>query len=343
MRVATRRRAAFRRGFTLVELLVVIAIIGVLVALLLPAVQAARESARRAQCINQMKQFGLAILSYETSNRAFPPGSVTYGLWGFRNPDQHPFDCPRSESSKHDCSGENWAIESLPYLEQQALYDLYDHDEHNLEEGDPDGDGQINQKVRDAPLGIMLCPTDTFANEWGGAIAAGSYKAVAGVITQQGGWINWTSPYDGSGNPMPDKMKEVWSRRGLFHNTGAPGLAPSEMRHVTDGTSKTFMVGEFHATGANPPRPAYWALSQRWYARGEAFADPLLRTTDLDSCLEKLATVPKWACSRAFGSTHAGSGGNWLRIDGSVAYVTTDLNGEIYEAFATIAGEDGLQ
>ncbi|MEQ8846714.1 DUF1559 domain-containing protein [Botrimarina sp.] len=330
-------------GFTLVELLVVIAIIGILVSLLLPAVQSAREAARRAQCVNQMKQIGLAILNYESANAELPPGSVTYGLWGFRNPDLHPFDCPRGEASQHDCSGENWMIESLPYLEQQALYDMYDHDEHNLEVGDPDGDGLANQRVRDSPLPNALCPTDAFANEWGGAIAAGSYKAVAGVITQDGRWINWTSPYDGAANPMVDDMKNVWNRRGLFHNVGIPGTSPSQMRHVIDGTSKTFMVGEFHATGDDPARPAYWALSQRWYARGEAFADPLLRSTDVDFCLNNLVTAPKWACSRAFGSTHTGDGGNWLRVDGSVAFVTTVVNGEVYEALATIAGEDGLE
>lgn len=332
-----------RHGFTLVELLVVIAIIGVLVALLLPSVQAAREAARRAQCVNQIKQLGLAILNHEATTGEFPPGSVTYGLWGFRNPDEHPFDCPRGESSKHDCSGENWMIESLPYLEEQALYDMYDHDEHNLEVGDPDGDGQINQVVRDTPLSHVRCPTDNFANEWSGAIAAGSYKGMAGVITQRGGWVNWTSPYDGSANPMVEGMKELWNRRGIFYNVGIPGTRPAQMRHVVDGTTKTLMIGEFHATGANPIRPAYWALSQRWYARGEAFADPLLRSTDIDYCLDNLATVPKWACNRAFGSTHAGDGGNWLRIDGSASFMTTHVNGEIYEALATIAGEDGLQ
>ena len=112
------------KGFTLVELLVVIAIIGILVALLLPAVQVARESARRAQCVNQMKQIGLAILNYENARSEFPPGGMSYGAWGNRNPDQVPFKCP-----DYDCSGTNWAIEILPYLEQQALYDMYDHDE----------------------------------------------------------------------------------------------------------------------------------------------------------------------------------------------------------------------
>ncbi len=328
-------------GFTLVELLVVIAIIGILVALLLPAVQSARESARRAQCVNQMKQVGLAILNYEAGKGEFPPGAVVYGPWAARNPDKVPFSCP----STGDCTGENWAIESLPYLEEQALYDLYDHDEWNFEVGDPDRDGQVNQKVRDAPLPIMLCPSDTFAYSWAGAPAASSYKAMTGVITQytSGSWLNWTSPYIGTSNPPVSRMKENYRSRGLFYNVGLPGLQVAKMSNVTDGTSKTVMVGEFHWTGTYEPAwPAWWAVTQRWYSRGEAMADPLMRSSDLEHCLNNMTTAPLWACNRAYGSTHAGDGGNWLSIDGSVAFLTTSIDGAIYEALATIGGEDGV-
>src|SRR5438876_1373568 len=89
-----------RRGFTLVELLVVIAIIGVLVALLLPAVQAAREAARRAQCSNNLKQLSLALLNYETVHNTLPPAGI-------------------------DSNQMSWAVLLLPYFEQQALYDQF--------------------------------------------------------------------------------------------------------------------------------------------------------------------------------------------------------------------------
>ena len=328
-------------GFTLVELLVVIAIIGILVAMLLPAVQSAREAARRAQCVNQMKQIGIAILNYETAKVEFPPGSVTYGRWWKRNPDKVPFDCNNST----DCNGENWAIESLPYLEEQALYDMYDHNERNFEVGDPDGDGQINQKVRDADLAVMVCTSDVFAQEWAENPAAGSYKAVAGVIAQTNGgrWFNWTSPYIGSSNPSVDEMKEYFQYRGLFYNVGLPGLSVAKMSNVTDGTSNTVMLGEYHVVNpTDTSNPAWWAVTQRWAARGEVMADPLMRSSDLEFCLNNMTTAPLWACSRAYGSSHTGDGGNWLRIDGSVSFITTSLAGELYEALATIAGEDGL-
>ncbi|MCA9267881.1 MAG: DUF1559 domain-containing protein [Planctomycetales bacterium] len=97
-----RRPGACLPGFTLVELLVVIAIIGILVALLLPAVQAARESARRMQCSNNLRQLGLGLLTYETANKRFPPG-------GYDDP-----------------SRMGWSVKVLPYIEQQNLYDQFD-------------------------------------------------------------------------------------------------------------------------------------------------------------------------------------------------------------------------
>ena len=96
------------QGFTLVELLVVIAIIAMLVTLLLPAVQSAREAARRTQCLNKLKQIGLAVNIYETSKQEYPPGGVTTELC-----------C----SNPHFMT---WTIAILPFLEQQQLFDMYD-------------------------------------------------------------------------------------------------------------------------------------------------------------------------------------------------------------------------
>ena len=99
-----------RRAFTLIELLVVIAIIAVLIALLLPAVQSAREAARRMQCVNNLKQIGLALFNYESANGAFPPGYIDYQ----NNPNYTP-DLDMGP-------GWGWAAMSLPFLEQQPLY-----------------------------------------------------------------------------------------------------------------------------------------------------------------------------------------------------------------------------
>ena len=104
-------RVSHRRAFTLVELLVVIAIIGILIALLLPAVQAAREAGRRTQCVNHMKQWGLAMLMYHEKYERFPFGSISDGGTGIGGPDRKTF-----------------VVALWPYIEQKALHDRYDFD-----------------------------------------------------------------------------------------------------------------------------------------------------------------------------------------------------------------------
>src|SRR4051794_6251308 len=108
-RLAVAERRILKRGFTLVELLVVIAIIGILVALLLPAVQAAREAARRSQCVNNLKQITLAMLNYEGAKKQLPV------LYTFLNP-----------HTKADAPAHGIHIWILPYMEYQPVYDQYD-------------------------------------------------------------------------------------------------------------------------------------------------------------------------------------------------------------------------
>ena len=109
-------RHRLSRGFTLVELLVVIAIIGVLVSLLLPAVQAAREAARRTQCTNNVKQFGLGLLNYHDSRKRYPFAMTI-------EPDNIKAKGGMAGIGRNPLYGPNWIIEILPFMEQQAIYD----------------------------------------------------------------------------------------------------------------------------------------------------------------------------------------------------------------------------
>ena len=133
------RSAEWRSAFTLVELLVVIAIIGILVALLLPAVQKARDAARRVQCQNNIKNLGLALLNYESANRELPPSSV----W--------PFETRPGDRSNVEL-GPNWVILILPNMEEQALYDSMDLEQPI--------NSTINEIARSKSIPTMICPSD---------------------------------------------------------------------------------------------------------------------------------------------------------------------------------------
>ena len=107
------RSRPHRRGLTLIELLVVIAIIAILIVLLLPAVQQAREAARRTSCRNNLKQIGLAIHNYHDAHRTFPPGGITIGGW------------------QDSLNGSTWSVAILPYLDQATLYRRYSFADFN--------------------------------------------------------------------------------------------------------------------------------------------------------------------------------------------------------------------
>jgi prepilin-type N-terminal cleavage/methylation domain-containing protein len=217
-----------RRGFTLVELLVVIAIIGILVALLLPAVQAAREAARRMQCQNNLKQLGLALHNYHDQKGSFPP-SVQ-------------FDAGQQPGNSTNFRP-NWVIMMLPNIEQQNLYDSFDfkqtisHDNNRIQRG--------------TELSFMKCPSDGFTktkfsgtasgdgNNW----ARGNYGA-NGCNSE----LSWLGV--GSDNQWGSNLK-----RGVMGSNIALSIA-----EITDGTSNTMMLGELRAGITDKDRRGIWAM-----------------------------------------------------------------------------------
>lgn len=214
-----RRPRPGRSAFTLVELLVVIAIIGVLVALLLPAVQAAREAARRCSCVNNMMQLGLSLHSYEFHHESFPPGVI--------NPDG-PI---RNEAVGQHVS---WTVQALPYLEQNALWREFDQAAGAY--------APANAPVRSTSVSVLLCPSYAgVGKNQDESVAHSTYAGChhdveAPIDANNNGMLFLNSKvrfrdiYDGSSNTIllseaiPDDEKELgWvsGTRATLRNTGA--------------------------------------------------------------------------------------------------------------------------
>jgi prepilin-type N-terminal cleavage/methylation domain-containing protein/prepilin-type processing-associated H-X9-DG protein len=313
------RRA--RSGFTLIELLVVIAIIGILIGLLLPAVQKVREAANRAKCSNNLKQIGLAVHNYNDAFGMFPPGSV-YGTVG---------------GTTYYC--ENWAIDLLPFIEQDALFRTYNFQKVNTD--------AANTVFCQTPVKSYVCPSDINQNllikpESGNASTTymtASYRAMSGVgdVNSTGG-NNFT---DGNGFFDINSLDMQFSQRGPMHITGvktADGvlLHQETIAHIIDGTSNTILASEY-STKTHPSRTTFWAYSYTSYNQSSAIPSSFALIPDYDYCNSNLTGGN--ACKRAFASFHA-NGMNAVLCDGSVRFITQSINITTWEALGTIAGSE---
>jgi len=218
-----------RSGFTLVELLVVIAIIGILVALLLPAIQAAREAARRVQCINNMKQIGLAILNYESSKKELPL-AYTPNWTGaqYKGPCNAGTGFGVGYQNCSNCEFEHFILTLiLPYMEQQAIYDQIDL-KKSWYDTTTNAGGTSNRTATSVDVPDFLCPS---VEARPGKYATDYFTLV--TIS----WSDYCTDVEGG----PQLTSQVRARNKL---AGMLTDLPNPVRKVSDGLSSTFMFFE---------------------------------------------------------------------------------------------------
>jgi len=363
-----------------VELLVVIAIIGVLIALLLPAVQAAREASRRTTCQDNLKNQGLACLTYASSKKRLPPGKVVPSTNG------------SGQCNKSPNEYENWGLEILPFIDELPLYRQYHFELDNW--------NAMNDPVRFTSLKIQSCPSDpnpptieqpTVSAPKG---MTSSYRGVAGR-----GWYDpagsaeayWDSYQAGLAGLDQMNVKDKGALPVVI--TAVPGANsrptfgappgcimgvlskfPVALKDVRDGTSKSLLIGEYTTTTtptAGTSRSAMWANSVFGISLGDVSLpnqsqcrqDPLHcplslvnqnsgnggpgTQVTLDPDYEKcrLWTYPTFEqpCKRTFAGIHGGGSGiNFVHVDGSVHSYVSTMDIRILAAMATINGGETL-
>jgi len=359
-----------RSAFTLVELLVVIAIIGILIALLLPAIQAAREAARRSQCLNNLKQLGLGLENYHTANKRFPPG-VNY------RQTQTPLAGDSTNSTKATFG---WSAFILPFIDEKQVYQTLisvsatyagngidpkqlNYDWRTLSaQTDPntpldlyrrDGAaaGQFaDQRLQSPP--VFQCPSDScgstnpmpngFGNEvdpainpFGKDIAGKSnYVGVAGshaAVRQDSAGYPWS--YDGF--IMPPANNQPY--KGIFYP-----LSKTRIIDITDGTSKTAMVAErdgSYFTNYNRPLGTRGRKASIWEGPIESrYVDQYLTNVDDNIFQINSSILGQKNTAYSVGSLHPGGAGIAV-ADGSTRFVSESINPSTWKSLGGI--DDG--
>ncbi len=323
-------------GFTLVELLVVIAIIGVLIALLLPAVQAAREAARRSDCTSRMRQIALASHNYHDTNDCFPAGAVKATLTG------------GGTTAITNCRSV-WGIALLPYLEQNMLYENYVHTLDPYSTSIWGGLSMSNQQIVQTYIPTYVCPSDlvqekTQPDMSGNILAVGSYRGIGGRLVSVTSTAYWDS------NDLC--LGAAYSTsRGIFHWVGStPGytgmLNFESFSSVADGTSNASMFTEHHRVEAQPVRGTFWGGIPASHVvtvhTGHASSNAFMNVTNWQRCtalaqsLGYTASNDIYLCGRSAGGYHP-AGLNVALADASVRFVSSKIGGTVWGDFAAIA------
>ena len=309
-----------RRGFTLVELLVVIAIIATLIGLLLPAVQTAREAARRSACSNNLKQVGLAIANFESAKKAYPAGFSLFVIpaSGYGEP----------------CWG--WSVFIMPFRENATLYDGLKPDSRKLVSIYTSGAAAADKALLQTPLSGYRCPSDdtpalntlidpqtnaavTFGASNPFPLATSNYVGSAGDLVDV--FNSGTAAYnaDQDDTDTGGVFFGFWDRKSTHGGRGPLGI---RRKDVPDGLTKTIAVGERGKLNVS----AVWAGVGGSHSYGTAGTARLMARPQFGFTHDFTKDSPAHPENqgKGFGSSHTG-GCNFVFLDGAVAFVSDTL------------------
>ncbi|MBN68194.1 MAG: prepilin-type cleavage/methylation domain-containing protein [Gimesia sp.] len=309
--------AVHRRGFTLIELLVVIAIIAILIALLLPAVQQAREAARRSQCKNNLKQLGLALQNYHDTHGVFPPGGVIGTCAGTP---------PTNISGSQECSGlslgGNWLLYILPQMEQSSLWEKA----APILSGDKNPLDAMNNVFGHYAPAAYRCPSHPWDRRSNVAFRALEHMSRG----------NYAANY-GSGNLTESYTN---THAGVFTINSAVGI-----RDIKDGTSNTLLTGElmYNNDNTSDARGA-WVYSGMGGSAFSTGRNPNSTTADI---LASCSTTTELPCTAgndgtqiAASRSHHTGGVQVGLADGSCRFISENISQAIYQALGTRANRE---
>ena len=305
-------RSTRKVGFTLIELLVVIAIIAVLIALLLPAVQQAREAARRSQCKNNLKQLGLALHNYHEALSAFPIN--LYGGYG-----------DTANVGGYTQTSKSWGfiVHLLPYIDQAPLYNVVNPGVNTMAAG-----GQMATVIP-----VLLSPSDpagarevenTTYTTGSVNVAITDYKGVAGSDWD---WGTYANNVVTTGDAFTDN-------NGLFHCLNYRRY--KKMSSITDGTSNTLAIGE---SVANANFAVGDGPGNTWMNAAAVTATTAVPINTYNNSQSNASVA--WDRKWSFASMHTG-GAHFLMADGAVRFLSNNISMTTYRDLSTIAGNEVL-
>ena len=292
------------RGFTLVELLVVIAIIGILVALILPAVQMSRETARKTRCQNNLRQIGLAIANYESAKMAFPPGQK--------------WSAARSEAGSIDFA---WSAHLLPYLEEDAIFQAIDFSQSYLTSANRNAASQV--------IKIYLCPSSSLHDENRQGAQIVNFSGITGLNLGAMDYLGVSGPDKSAKNPMTNQ--EYGAQQGVLIGTkglinGSNLVDPPKVTasSISDGFSHTMLVTECTGRGVEGDGDPHGA-----WVSGK-------NITHIKKGVNESKAKKSWKNERIFSQHTSGAFG--LFCDGAVHLLSTETQPVVIKSLCSRNG-----